>query len=160
MIEDPHGVAALKFFCFPGPAQVSSWHKVAQKPQLPFFPKGDDSDRACNYFFGVACVFITYASDVYDRYAAMDCRHLTEFHERLDAYMFQPAERWSESAVLGSGESEPHLLQNWERLRSDARKVLNDLGEALPSEPPEFDIPALVNLDEFRTTEEARRILE
>lgn len=159
MSEVPYGLAALEFFCFPGEVQVASWRKMEGRAQLDFFPEKSKLDRGCNYFFGVACVFVTYASDVYDLFPSEDdCKHLTEFHERIDAYMFQPSDMWSESAVLEEAGS--HLMQNWERLRNDARKVLGDLGKTLPSEPPEFDIPALVDLDEFRTTENARRILE
>lgn len=48
----------------------------------------------------------------------------------------------------------------WRRLRTDARKALEQLGEALPIDAPGFDIGALINPDEFITSGEAKALLD
>jgi hypothetical protein len=153
----PHAVAALQFFSFPGPAQGESWRTRHQDFPRLFFPEQSEADRGCDYFFGVACVFKTYRNSLYDRFLSMEeaeekAGHLGDFNHRLNFFMQDgTAAEWSAAGVL-EGEC-------WERLRVDAQKALNELGESLPNEPPVFDIEALISPAEFRTSDEARRLL-
>jgi hypothetical protein len=148
-----YGLAKLQLFCFPGPVQVAGQRKDDCGTEPFFFPDQNEADRGCEYFYGVACVFTTYAGELYNSFLNMDeCRHLVEFGQRLRAYMFRTAAEWSEAAVLEN--------ENWERLREDAKHALSELGESLPAEPPALDIAALINPHEFRTSKEARRLLD
>lgn len=148
-----HALAGLQFFCFPGSVQVESWRTNYRVTTNFFFPEKNETDCGCEYFFGVACVFITYAGALYDTFLSTDeIEHLPEFHRRLNDHMLKPAKDWSEVSVIES--------KNWERLRECAKMAIDELHESLPSQPQVFDIEALISPTEFRTSDEAKRLLE
>lgn len=146
------GLAALQFFASPGLAQVASWHKVEQQAVPWFFHERGPQDRAACYFYGVGCIFIAYASSLYDRYGAirndpdsMDLGSLGYFHGFLGEAGTKDETSWSEAAVLEQGN------RMWDGLRLYARGAIQELREIVPEEAPSFYIENLISPDDFRT---------
>ena len=149
---------ALKFFCFSGEEQVTSLRNINMGVQPVFFSKQSEDEKGCDYFIGVACVFISHGMELVDEYVDAEeiekkAEHFLDFRHLLNVMMVtEDAARWAPKSVLED--------ERWERLRAYARKALNERGESLPSEPPTFNVAELIDPDDFRTTEEARRLLE
>jgi hypothetical protein len=148
-----HGLAALQFFSFHGAAQTASWNADQLNATPIFFQEQREEDTGCDHFVGIGYVFITYAGALFNEFTSTnECKNLSEFHQRLNGYMFQGAASWSATAVTKS--------QNWDLLREDAKRALDELCEPVPTKPPTFNISDLINPDEFRTSKESRQLLD
>lgn len=144
---------ALQFFCFEGDRQVESIKMPKAKAPV-FFTKSEEKDIGCDYLLGVACVFITYKGHLYDNLSSVeDADRLEDFAHRLIILMHHgSAAEWSASSAQNAAV--------WKRLREDARAALQQLGETVPNDAPDFDIEALINPDEFRVSNEVRTLLD
>jgi hypothetical protein len=143
-------IAALGFMGLSAEEQVLGFGK-AKPYQAPSFFVG--CDPSCNYAYGIACVFKTFSNELLDGFTdAEDADELQDFIHRLNFFLYNAtASDCSEVSVRTS--------QVWEKLRQDARRALASLDEKLPEIPPVFDIGALVSLDDFIASDEARQLL-
>lgn len=144
---------ALQFFCLEGDRQYESVKNSKVNPPV-FFKDAKPEDIGCDYLLGVACVFVTYKSYLYDRFASeQEATKLDDFSHRLSVFMHQgSAAEWSVYAVRQS--------EVWGRLRAEALAILNQLGEEVPNDVPDFNIEILIDPDEFRVSDEAKSILD
>jgi hypothetical protein len=146
-------VAALRFFSLSGPVQIAIRRESRTGREPTFFRDSATGDDAPGFFLGVACVFKTNQGLIYEGIDDDAVREtLTDFVHRLNVAMNDSsAADWSEAAVFQD--------RLWHALRKDAAKAIRDLGLDPVAEVPRFDIAALINPDEFRTSDEVRRIL-
>jgi hypothetical protein len=144
------GLAALQFFALGAVKQVTAWQSKSGTSVPTFFESGGaDSD----YFFGIACVFKTYVGAIYDKFAlAEDADQVQDFDHRLTVFMQDGTS--SEWSAIGVRDSEI-----WALLRRDATRALVQLNELVTSEVASFDIAALIDPSEFRTSAAAKAIL-
>lgn len=149
-----NALSALQFFCFEGDMQVDSLDRLGKVEVPVFFPSAGADAKGCDYFFGVAGVLKTYIGYLFDHLGGNDsAEHLEALSERIGGLMLSAeANKWSEGGVKS--------LPIWNQIRSDAKRALRTLGEPLPDVIPVFNIAALIDPDEFRTTDEARQYLE
>ena len=147
------GVDALQFFGAEPSEQLRSYRRLNAVSQPNFFPQKRDEDLGCDYFFGVACVFKTFAGSLSDKFlSAEDADHLEDFNHRLNVFMQDgTAAEWSEAGVVEG------IV--WQALPDNARQALDQLGEPVAREAAIFDIDALIDPDEFRTTAAAKTLL-
>lgn len=148
-----HALSSLCFFGLPAARQIESWRRTHNSFPVPkFFRDNDIEVGAADYFFGVACVFTTYKSVIYDEISSENYELMEDFTHRLGWMMHAGRSiEWSAEAVLSD--------VAWERLRADAIKLAELLGSSMPADTPIFDVSALVDPDEFITSDEARKLL-
>ena len=148
-------LSALQFFAMSAEEQIESARAGATGDEPKFFSGYTGADRDCNYFMGVACIFKTYQGELFERIASDDGQDaLSDFVHRLnvDMYSHRNPSDWSGGAVRAG--------QMWAKLREDARKALILLSESIPLELPKFDVSALINVNDFLPSQEAKRLLQ
>ena len=146
---------ALAFFSFPAEKQASSSRLARVQFHVPkLFNSIDSETSESSYNIGVACVFKTYQGFIYDEVVTDEASECLEgFNHRLNCMMHtESASDWSEAAMLQN--------ESWRKLRAEAGKALEAIGNTLPEVVPVFNLGALINADEFVTSEVVLRLLE
>lgn len=153
-IVDNVSVLALNFFCL-SPEEKLTHLKVVDPTTVPdFFGSSSGDVLEANYLFGVACVFVTYSHQILDRFVCADDEavEIGRFSENLRLAMYDfSASSWSAKSV-----SSP----KWEGLQELGLKALAEIGEPLVHSLEPFDVLALIDPNEFRTTDEVRLLLD
>lgn len=151
-----HGnaVLALHFFSLNSRAQVGCYKKARNLYSIPdLFPEDDSDHVDSSYFIGVACVFVTYKSEIYDLINVDDADSVEDFDFHIQ-WMMHSAEckGWSSDAIVFDAA--------WEKLRVYAKSLIDFIGMTISIESPVFDLESLIDVGEFTTSDEARRLLE
>jgi len=146
-------LAALCFFGADALAQISASREHQGK--LPLFFDGE-TPAMTNFVMAVHAVLLTYKRSLYEVHQGEDGDELVEledFTHRLSVLVCREGQDfWSEASVRSS--------PDWALLRRDARKALSRLGRAPATEGLRFDFDAAIDPDAFRTSPEARRLLD
>jgi len=147
---------ALRFFASEGDLQLAIAEQAASKGTPAFFGQGDEGCGIEDYLVGVACIFSTYLGALLDQVLGERANDAFEdFSHRLLVLMGEGrVEAWDRSAVVGGGV--------WVRLRKEALRALEELGLEFADDERvvEFKIDDLIDPDEFRTTPDAKRLLD
>ncbi|HPF72464.1 MAG TPA: hypothetical protein PLX09_02560 [Xanthomonadaceae bacterium] len=142
----------LRFFSLPAVDQLAIGRSFRTKSDPVFF---DPDHFEGNFFFGMACAFVTYKGALLDEFESeADAETLLDFSHRLAVLMHgATGEEWADLALLQS--------DDWQRLRRDACRAVLELHaeDRLDGETFEFNISELINADDFRTTDAAKDVL-
>lgn len=153
-VPDNASVLALDFFCLSLQEKLTHLETIDQKTIPDFFGSYGRDVLEANYLFGVACVFVTYSHQIFGRFlcAEDDAVAIGKFSDRLRLAMYN----FSSSSWSAKSMSSPM----WEELRVLGLNALAEIGEPLVSSLEPFDVLALVDPNEFRTTDEVRLLLD
>jgi hypothetical protein len=149
-----NAVLALHFFSLNPSAQLECYKRARNLYSIPdFFPKDGSDHVDSSYFIGVACVYVTYKSEIYDLIHVDDAESVDDFDFHIQ-WMMHSAEckGWAGNAILSD--------VAWEKLRAYAKGLIAFIGMTISIEYPVFDLESLINVSEFTTSDEARRLLE
>jgi hypothetical protein len=147
-------LAALVVFSRTAAEQVA----MAREQPISKLPlelaEGHQNAGEIAYFRGLACVFKTYQFHIFDTVAdAEELDAVMDFVHRLNVVMNNGSPSiWTFSAVEREAE--------WRSLRRDAIAALRQLGVSATIGAEPIDIKELVNVDDFVSTPEARRLLD
>lgn len=147
-------IDCIRFFCFSGAEQMASWRIARNEFKLPR-ALYDDSGQVTigDYLNGIVGVLYTYMWVFHEMNISEKALEIFyDFKHRLDVMSCTEGEGWSSHAII-------HDV-SWGKLRADASVFLKELGEVNSKDPPVFDVGNLINIDEFRTSNEARKLLE
>lgn len=147
-------VDCVKFFCLSGDGQMTSWRIANNEFKLPRMLYGESCRVVVgDYISGVFGVFYTYLWVFHEMDLSEDVlERFYDFKGRLDVMSCAGENDLSSSAILND--------IAWEKLRKDAKLFLDGLGEGVDVNIPIFDVGNLINPDEFRTSDEVRKLLE
>ena len=147
-------VDCVRFFCLSGDEQMTSWRIAKNEFKLPRMLYDESREVVIgDYMRGVFGVFYTYSWVFHEMDISESVLDIFyDFKGRLDVMSCVGESDLSSSAILND--------VAWDKLRKDAKLFLNELGELPDVNLPIFDIGSLINPDEFRTSDEVRKLLE
>lgn len=147
-------IDCIRFFCFSGMEQMTSWRIARNEFELPRM-LCDDSEHATvgDYLNGIVGVLYTYMWVFHEMdISEKALESFYDFKHRLDVMSCTEGSDWSSHAII-------HDV-SWGKLRADASVFLKELGEVNGKDPPIFDVANLINIDEFLTSSEVRKLLD
>jgi hypothetical protein len=149
-----NAVLALHFFSLNSGAQIECYKRARNLYSIPdLFPEDGLDHIDSSYFIGVACVFVTYKSEIHDLIHVGEAGPVDDFDFHIQ-WMMHSAEckGWSSDAIVSDAA--------WEKLRTHAKSLIGFIGMKISIESPVFDLESLIDIGEFTTSDEARWLLE
>jgi hypothetical protein len=143
-------IAALRFFALVPEKQLQAFED--HRGEIPLFGARSGSPGVGDFLVAVYGVFTTYLGAIYDQFqSSEEAERVNDFRHHLNVLACPPdADVWCADGIL---------LEEWAELRRRAADALSELKEPATPIPPQFDFAEWINPDEFRTSDEARRLL-
>jgi hypothetical protein len=145
---------SVRFFSCTGIEQVNSFSSKAPQAFPRLFDGDDVLPTESDYFFGVACVFVTYRNFFFEVFDLDEkaLEALDDFDYRIKIMMNSKVESdWAIAAIMSSA--------IWEKLRGDGQLLLRTLNQEQAKIAPIFDLFHQIEPSEFRTSDEVRKML-